>query len=325
MKVSTLFRSLMVCCAVACSGSVLAQTVLKFGHVNPAKSASGYAFTVFNEELMKRTNGRYKIQWFPNGQLGGEREMIESVQLGTLDLMSTSTGPVANFIPEAGILDIPFLFRDSVHARAVLDSQVGQDLLKKFPAKGLIALAWGDQGFRHLLNNKRPVKSMDDMKGLKVRTMENPVHILAFKTMGVQATPMAWPELMSALQQGTVDGAEMPIPSMTQQKFSDVQKYMTMTGHVFSPQVFLISPKVYNSLPPQDKEAFAAAAKTAGLMQRRYMDEHDQKGIVQLKAEGMQIVEKIDHASIQAALKPAYAEYAKKYGQSNIDRIVNFK
>src|SRR5437762_2954946 len=169
-----------------------AQTALKMNISVAQNSYYGVAIDTFAREVEKRTNGRYKVQNFYAGALGAERESIEGVQLGTLDLTMTSTGPVPNFVPDVAILDIPFLFRDYAHARAVLDGPIGQDLLKKFDAKGIKALAWGENGFRHMTNNKHPVNTPDDLKGLKMRTMENPIHIEAYRQFGILPTPMAF-------------------------------------------------------------------------------------------------------------------------------------
>ena len=212
-----------------------AQTVLKLGHVLAKGSHYDVGAVTFCDEIDKGTAGRYKCQMFPAGSLGGEREQIEAVQLGTQDLVVTSTGPVGNFVPEIKVLDIPFLFRDYDHARTTLDGKIGQDLLAKFPSKGLVALAWSENGFRHMTNNKRPIDSATDASGLKMRTMENKVHMDGYKTFGILPTPMAFPELFGALQQGTVDGQENPIPVILASKFSQVQKHLSLTGHVYSP------------------------------------------------------------------------------------------
>jgi len=158
-----------------------AQQQLKMNISISQNSHYGAAIDVFAREVEKRTNGRYKVQNFYSGALGAERESIEGVQLGTMDLTMTSTGPVPNFVPEVAILDIPFLFKDYAQARATLDGPIGQEMLQKFPSKGLVALAWGENGFRHMTNNKRPINVRDDLKGLKMRTMENPIHIQAYK------------------------------------------------------------------------------------------------------------------------------------------------
>src|SRR5690242_11382925 len=191
--------------ALPVAGS-LGQTTLKMNIAVAQNSHYGVAIDTFAREVEARTSGRYKVQNFYAGALGAERESIEGVQLGTLDLTLTSTGPVPNFVPEVAILDIPFLFRDYAHARAVLDGPIGQEMLKKFEPKGIEALAWGENGFRNMTNSKHPVKTPDDLKGLKMRTMENPIHIQAYKAFGIIPTPMAFTEVYTALQQGTVDG-----------------------------------------------------------------------------------------------------------------------
>ena len=220
MYVSRLSWLAVAICGVIASVTAAAQTTLKMNISVAQNSHYGVAIDTFAREVEKRTNGRYKIQNFYSGALGAERESIEALQVGTLDLTMTSTGPIPNFVPEVAILDIPFLFRDYAHARAVLDGPIGQDMLKKFDAKGITALAWGENGFRHMTNSKRPVNVPDDLKGLKMRTMENPVHIQAYKAFGIIPTPMAFTEVFTALQQGTVDGQENPVSVITESGFS---------------------------------------------------------------------------------------------------------
>ncbi|HQQ54920.1 MAG TPA: DctP family TRAP transporter solute-binding subunit, partial [Ottowia sp.] len=200
-----------------------AQTTMKISISVAQNSHQGIAIDTFAKEVEKRTGGRYKIQTFYSGALGGERESIEAVQLGTQELAFSSTGPVPNFVPEVKILDVPFLFRDKAHARAVLDGPIGQDMLAKFEPKGFKALAWAENGFRHMTNSKRDVKTPEDLKGLKMRTMENPVHVAAYKGFGIITTPMAFPEVFTALQQGTVDGQENPLSVIISAKFDQVQ------------------------------------------------------------------------------------------------------
>ena len=186
-----------------------AQSAMKINMSIAQNSHQGIGIETLAKEVEKRTGGRYKVQTFYSGSLGGERESIEAVQLGTQELTFSSTGPVPNFAPEARILDIPFLFRDKAHARAVLDGPIGpigQDMLKQFEPNGFKALAWSENGVRHMTNSKRMVNGADDLKGLKMRTMENPVHVAAYKGFGIITTPMAFPEVFTALKQGTVDG-----------------------------------------------------------------------------------------------------------------------
>jgi TRAP-type transport system periplasmic protein len=304
---------------------VAAQTTLKMNISLAQNSHYGVAIDTFAREVEKRTNGRYQIQNFYAGALGAERESIEGLQLGTLDLTMTSTGPVPNFVPDVAILDIPFLFRDYGQARAVLDGPIGQDMLKKFDAKGITALAWGENGFRHMTNSKHPVNGPDDLKGLKMRTMENPVHIQAYKAFGIIPTPMAFTEVFTALQQGTVDGQENPVSVITAAKFDQVQKYMTLTGHVYSPALILMSKAQYDKLSPADKQAFGEAAKEAVKVNRARIDEDEKRAVADLRAKGMIIVENVDKAKFQAALAPTFADFGKKFGQDNIDKIKNYK
>ncbi len=205
-------------CALGLAAAASAQTTMKINVSAAQNSHHGVGIDVFAKEVEQRTNGRYRFQTFYNGALGGERESIEAVQLGTQEMTFCTSGAIPNFVPETKIVDVPFLFRDKAHARAVFDGPIGEELAKKFEAKGFKALAWADNGVRHITNSKRDVKTPDDQKGLKLRTMENPVHIAAYKSLGIMPTPMPWPEVFTALQQGTVDGQENPLSVILSQK-----------------------------------------------------------------------------------------------------------
>ena len=296
-------------------------TTLKIGYATTKESHYGVGSTVFCDEIEKGTQGRYKCQQFPSSALGGEREQIEAVQLGTQDLVNTSTGPVGNFVPEVKIVDIPFLFRDYDHARKVMDGPIGQDILAKFPSKGIIALGWTENGFRHMTNSKRDIVKPADAAGLKMRTMENKVHMDGYRTFGILPTPMAFPELFGALQQGTVDGQENPIPVILASKFSQVQKHLSLTGHVYSPALLLLSPKVWAKLSDADKKVFTEAAKKAGAAQRKKVNDDENSGIAQLEKEGVKVTKVVDGNAFREALKPAYVGYAKEFGADNIKKI----
>ncbi|MDM0074224.1 TRAP transporter substrate-binding protein [Variovorax sp. J2P1-59] len=318
MKLGTLAA----CLSLALGASAFAQTTtLKIGYATTKDSHYGVGSTVFCDEVEKGTQGRYKCQHFPNSALGGEREQIEAVQLGTQDLVNTSTGPVGNFVPEVKIVDIPFLFRDYDHARKVMDGPIGQDILAKFPSKGIIALAWTENGFRHMTNSKRDIVKPSDAAGLKMRTMENKVHMDGYRTFGILPTPMAFPELFGALQQGTVDGQENPIPVILSAKFAQVQNHLSLTSHVYSPALLLLSPRVWNKLSDADKKVFLEAARKAGAAQRKKVNEDENNGIAQLEKDGMKVTRKVDGAAFREALKPAYAGYAKEFGADNIKKI----
>jgi tripartite ATP-independent transporter DctP family solute receptor len=323
-KKTVRFASIAAASLLALS-SVSAQTILKIGYTPAATSHYGVGSTVLCDEIEKGTQGRYKCQQFPSGSLGGEREMIEAVQLGTLDIVNTSTGPVGNFVPEVKIVDIPFLFRDYDHARKYFDGPPGQELLSKFPAKGLVALAWTENGFRHMTNSKRSIVKPEDAAGLKMRTMENKVHMDGYRAFGIQPTPMAFPEVFGALQQGTVDGQENPIPVILASKFSQVQKHLSLTGHVYSPALYLTSPRLMNKLSEADKKVFYEAAKKANVAQRQKVNEDEANGIAQLEKEGMTVIRKVDGVAFRDALRPAYANYSKEFGADNIRKIQEYK
>jgi tripartite ATP-independent transporter DctP family solute receptor len=301
--------------------SAQAQTTIKIGYATSATSHYGVGTTAFCDDIEKGTQGRYKCQQFPSSALGGEREMIEAVQLGTLDFVNTSTGPVGNFVPEVKIVDIPFLFRDYDHARKVMDGPIGQEILTKFPSKGLIALSWTENGFRHMTNNKRAINKPEDASGLKMRTMENKVHMDGYRAFGIQPTPMAFPEVFGALQQGTVDGQENPIPVILASKFSQVQKHLSLTGHVYSPALIITSPRFMNKLSEADKKVFYEAAKHATVAQRKKVNDDENSGIAQLEKEGMSVVRRVDGAAFRGALRDTYANYAKEFGADNIKKI----
>ncbi|MDF1483608.1 TRAP transporter substrate-binding protein [Ramlibacter sp. H39-3-26] len=294
---------------------------VKIGYALAINSHYGAAANAWAELVEKATHGAFKFKQFPSSALGGERELIEGLQLGTVEAVIVSTGALSNFVPDVGVVDIPFLFRDTAHARAVLDGPFGQDLLGKFQKRGLVALAWGEQGFRHLTNNKHPVKAPADLKGLKIRVTENPVHITAFRTLGASPTPMSWPEVIGALQQGTIDGQENPMSVIVSAKLPQVQKYLTLTGHVYAPMALMVSSAFWGGLNDAQKAAFTEGAKAGALASRRFVDDVEQKGLAEVKAAGMQVVESVDKAAFQAALEPAYKQYAGKFGQKTLDQI----
>ena len=302
-----------------------AQVVMRNSVSIAQNSHQGNGIDVLSQEVEKGTKGRIIIKNFFSGSLGGERESIESVQLGTQELTSTSTGPIPNFVPAVKILDIPFLFRDKAHARAVLDGPIGQALLKEFDSKGFKALAWSENGVRHMTNNKRPINLPDDLKGLKMRTMENPVHVAAYKGFGIITTPMAFPEVFTALQQGVVDGQENPLSVIMAAKFEQVQKYMTLTAHVYSPALLLMNKASFDKLSAADQKVFLDAAKLAVIATRARVDKDDASGVTELRSKGMSIIENFDKAAFVAKLAPVFTQFEKDFGKDKIDAIRNYK
>ena len=323
MKLSKLVIAM--CLATGVMSTAVAQVVMRNAISVAQNSHAGEAIDTLAREVEKRTNGRIVIKNFYSGSLGGEREVMEAVQLGTQELAHNSTGPVPNFVPETRILDVPFLFRDKAHARAVLDGPIGQELLSKFEAKGFKALAWSENGVRHMTNSKRPINEPADLKGLKMRTMENPVHVAAYKGLGIVTTPMAFPEVFTALQQGTVDGQENPLSVIMAANLDQVQKHISLTGHVYSPSVYLMNKAVWDKLSAADKQIFLDAAKEGVKANRARVDKDDASGVAELRKKGMTVIENVDKAKFVATLAPINAEFEKQFGKANLDRIRNYK
>jgi tripartite ATP-independent transporter DctP family solute receptor len=307
------------------SAAALAQQTVRINVSMPQNGHHGVAIDAFAEELERLTEGRFDVETFYAGSLGAERESIEGVQLGTLELTFTSTGPVPNFVPELRVLDVPYLFRDYAHARGVLDSEIGDELLARFEPHGIKGLAWADNGFRHMTNNVRPIVSPEDLNGLKLRTMENSVHIAAYREFGILPTPMAFTEVFAALQQGVVDGQENPLSVIESNNFQEVQKYLTMTGHVFSPCVFLMNLDLFNTLSAEDQAHFVAAAKVGAAANRARVDADEASALDSMAAEGLEIVREIDRDAFIAAITAANEQFVADFGAEEIARIRDFQ
>lgn len=281
----------------------------------------------FADLIKERTNGRIDIRIYPAGQLGkGEREMTEGVQQGTIDLLVTSTGPQGGFSPSINILDFPFLFRDYAHVDSVLDGPIGRKLLDDFEKANLKGLAFWENGFRHLTNSKLPVKKVEDAKGLKIRTMENKVHLAAWKAAGLNPTPMAFGEVFTALQQKVIDGQENPVAVIYSSKFWDAgQKYFSFTAHVYSPAILMMSKKVFDSMPKEDQELFMKTALEVGKFQRKLNRDDEDRKIKEMQAKGVQIIMDVDRESFRKAMSPIYEEFSSQFPKAEIEAIMNAK
>jgi len=298
-----------------------AQQSIVIGHALSPTSHYGLGADAFIAKLEELSGGEFTGTQAPAGQLGGERDMIEGLQIGSLDVVITSTGPLGNFVPEVYALDLPFLFRDYAHARAVLDGEIGQELLAKIDENQLVGLAWSENGFRHITNSQRPVRTPADLDGLKLRTMENKVHMEAFSEMGAAPTPMAFPELFTALQQGVVDGQENPITVITASKFWEVQGHVSLTGHVYSPVAVLASPILIDGLTDEQKGWFYEAAKASAVATRAEVNRLEDAGVALLRENGMEVITDIDKAPFAALAEPAYKVYTDQYGPELVERI----
>ncbi|WP_366655870.1 TRAP transporter substrate-binding protein [Fodinicurvata sp. EGI_FJ10296] len=310
--------------ALLSSGAAAQDLTFDLGHSLASDSHYGDGYQAFADTIAELSDGSIEIVEQPASALGGERDMIEGLQIGSVDLVITSSGPLGNFVPDVLVLDLPFLFRDYDHARGVLDGEIGQEMLDGMAEQDLIGLAWSENGFRHLTNSVRPVETPEDMQGLQIRTMENEVHMRAFEAAGVAPTPMAWPEVFTALQQGTVDGQENPIAVITAANFHEVQDYLTLTGHVYSPAIVLMSPFSWDQLNDEQKGWFREAAKASAEATRERVLSEERDGVDQLRELGVEVVEEVDKAAFQEAVSPAYEVFADRFDQDLIERIQNW-
>ncbi|MFZ5945333.1 MAG: TRAP transporter substrate-binding protein [Bacillota bacterium] len=277
----------------------------------------------FKKIVEEKTNGGIKVELYHSGQLGDDRTMMEALQLGTQEMTCPSTAPIANFVKEFNIYDFPFIFPSVEVADKVLDGPIGKELLDKLPAQGIIGLNYWENGYRQLTNNKRPVAKVEDFKGLKIRTMENQVHLEAFRALGANPTPMPFPELFTAMQQGTVDGQENPFATIYLQKFYEVQKYVSSTNHVYSPFVLMMSKKFWDGSTPEEQKIFMEAATAARDLERKLNREANAKYVEDLKTAGMTYTEVSPEVITQMAevVKPVIEKFKDKVGADFADRF----
>jgi tripartite ATP-independent transporter DctP family solute receptor len=284
----------------------------------PLDSHYGDGGQAFADKMAELSDGSITINLKPAGALGGERDVIEGMQIGTVDLAISSTGPIGNFIPDVYALDFPFLFKGYEQAHEVLDGPIGQGLLDEFQEHGLVGLAWGENGFRNITNSIHPIKTPADLKGLKLRTMENQVHIAAFEAAGASPTPMSWTEVLTSLAQGTIDGQENPIPVLVANHMWEIQKYVTLTQHVYSPAVIVMSKVRWDGLSEEQQAWFVEAGKAAAAATRATVAKNEANGVALLRDNGMEVIESVDTAAFAAAVQPAYEQYAEKMGVADL-------
>jgi tripartite ATP-independent transporter DctP family solute receptor len=266
-----------------------AKTVLKLGTSTQPSHIYNVAAEHFAEIVADQSGGELEVQVFPAAQLGSERDMVEGLQLGSLEMTLTSTGPLGNFVPQVKLFNLPFLFTDRETCYKVLDGPVGTSIADRFPKVGVRSLGWFENGFRNVTNSKRAIEAPGDMDGLKIRVMEDDVFILTMKSLGASPLPMAFGELYTALEQKTVDAQENPLAVIHSSRFFEVQKYLAMTGHFYSPAMLLISEITWQSLSPEHQQIIADAAAKARDFERQISLEADQKLEAELKAAGMTV------------------------------------
>ncbi|MFQ5841073.1 MAG: DctP family TRAP transporter solute-binding subunit [Thermodesulfobacteriota bacterium] len=305
---------LMVSASLMITISVHAKVMkLKLATVVVPHHAYNEGAREFARRLKEATGGVIDIRVYPGGQLGkGERELLEGMQMGAIDLAVTATGPISGFSQSMMVLDLPFLFRDYRHVDSVLDGPIGRKLLDDLEKAGLKGLSFFENGFRNFTNSARPLLRPGDFKGLKFRTMENPVHLASVRELGAQAVPMSWGEVYTSLQTKVIDGQENPVAIIHSYKLNEVQQYLSLTGHFYSPAPLTMSLRRFTSLKPEWQRLFITTAVEVAAYERKVIRDNEQKQIRDLKAWGMD-VRTVDKAIFLTAMKPVYAKFIKQY------------
>ncbi len=275
-----------------------AATAVKLGVVTTPGSAQYICAEKFAQLVAERGGGAYEIKIFHSGSLGTETEMLQQIQLNALHMGIITLGPFDVFIPTVRVVDFPFLFTDYDHVDAVLDGELGQRVLDSLATAGFKGLAFSENGFRHLTNGKRPVRDVADVKGLKIRVMESELHKELWRTLGANPTPMGWP-IYTELQQGTIDGQENPLSVIVVYNLAEVQKHLTLTGHVYSAHINVANLNWFNGLDTATQDLFIQAARDAAAFQRAWNRDNEARFLAMLKEQGMQVIEAPDTASFR--------------------------
>ena len=296
--------------ALCVSASAMAETVLQLGTTVNEQNSFQVAAEKFAELVAERTNGEYKIEIYPNGTLGGENEMLDSMSMGMLDMGIITSGPFVNFSEDMGVLDMPLLFASNEEAYKIIDGEIGKELLATLEDAGLKGLAYAERGFRNVTNSVRPVTSAADLAGLKLRVMENEVYTATFKALGVNAVPMAWSEALTAMQQGTIEGEENPINVIYSYDLWDYgQKYVTLDRHSYSTAIITMSLDKFNELDEATQQIFVEAAQEAAEYERAWVADQEAGQLETIKSNGVEVVEEPDVDSFREAVQPVYEAY----------------
>jgi tripartite ATP-independent transporter DctP family solute receptor len=295
-----------------------ATTTLKVSDVHPPGYPTVVAVENFGKKLQQATNGRIGVQMFAAMQLGGEKEAIEQAQLGALQMARVSVGAIGPVIDDLNVLNLPFLFRNTAHMQKVIDGAIGGELLDKVTANekaGLIGLCWMDAGARSFYNTKHPIKSIADLKGLKVRVIGNPMFVDMANALGANGVAMGYDQVFSALQTGVIDGAENNPPSFVFDNHYQVAKNYTLTEHLIVPEVLVFSKRSWDSLSKDDQALIRKFAGEAQAEERVLWENYEKQAMDKARASGVQIVDTIDKQPFQDAVKPVWDKYGPRFSE----------
>jgi tripartite ATP-independent transporter DctP family solute receptor len=303
------------------------KIVLKSSDVHPFGYPTVEAVKSMGQKLEKATNDRITVQIYPSMQLGGEKESIEQAQVGALAMARVSVGPMGPVVDELNVFNMPFVFRSVEHMHRVVDGPIGQEMLDKItnnPHAGLVGLCWMDGGARNMYNSKRPIKGVTDMKGLKIRTMGNPIFVEMVNSLGGNGVAMGYDQLVNAMQTGIVDGAENNYPSYANGQHYRYAKYYSLTEHLILPEIIVFSKKIWDTLSKDDQALIMKFAKEAQQEQRKLWAAMEQQSLDQMKKEGVEIITFQDKKPFQDAVKPVWDKFGSKYADV-VKRIQDVK
>jgi tripartite ATP-independent transporter DctP family solute receptor len=297
--------------APALIGRAQAQSiVLRSADIHPDGYPTIEAVKFMSGLIEQRTNGRLKIQTFHSAQLGQEKDTIEQTRFGVIDMNRINFAPFNNSIPETNVPSLPFVFRSVPHMRTVMDGEIGNSILKAFEGQGLVGLCFYDSGARSFYNSKRPINTLADMKGLKIRVQQSDMFIDLVNALGANATPMPFGEVFSSLQTSLIDGAENNWPSYESTRHFEVAKFYSQTEHSMSPEVLVMSKRSFDKLTPADQEIFRASAKESVKKMRELWEAREKASEAAVKAKGAQ-VNTVEKKAFIDAMKPVYDKYVK--------------
>lgn len=301
----------------------ISDRTLRFAHQNSAEHPQGQGVKRFAELVEQKSGGKIKVRAFPGGQLGGDLPNVSALQGGTLDLVVLNAGLLVGIVKDFAVLDLPFLFNTPEEADAVVDGPVGKKLFDKIAEKGLIGLGYFELGFRNVTNSKRPIAKLEDIQGLKLRVLQSPLFIDLFNGLGANTVPLPFPELYTALEQKVVDGQENPVTVILDSKFAEVQKFLSLTRHIYNPQSVLISKRTWDKLSAEEKKIIQDAASEATAYQRKVSREKTAEALESLKKAGMQVneVSPEEIKRMREKVKPVLDKYAKEVGEPLVAEV----
>jgi TRAP-type transport system periplasmic protein len=324
-RVLLLLSALMLATVVAVRVSQAGEKVtLRVASVSGPQHHHNVALRWYADRVAKASNGRLELRVLDGSQLGGERDYIEGMILGSIDMAQVSTGPIAGFIPEFDLFSLPYIFRNTDHFVKVLNGPVGAKYFDLLEKRGIKGLCWFDNGFRSVFNSKQPVRTPADMKGMKIRVMESPFMVDTINATGGSATPMAYGELYTSLQQGVLSGAENAPGNVFNDKFYEVTKFYSLTNHFRPPGVVAISVKVWNRLSKEDQAVLQQEAKALQTYEIDLTQQVEKDSLEKLKAKGMQIND-VDFDAFQNAVKPVHDKFAARFGPDLLKQVQDTK